>query len=241
MGAKSEAVVLHAACTLDRPAARIGVTWTTTNGFSGRDSLSQFGTGWEEKPMGGSPEAEKGMIDDLVNRVKAQQADLAKDGEPQRGFHNKGFGVKAELRVAGDIAPDLRVGLFQPGAVYPAIARFSNAGASSTSDFSFDQRGLAFRVKTGKVKALLSGATADAQDFLTTNSPITARDPVQFLDVARALTVDRSEILAVKRKYGLKEALRAATKLGAHTASARAWRPSTSGAAALRSSGERSR
>src|SRR5262249_19452483 len=152
-------------------------------GAAGRDRFAQLGTGWGEKPMGGSPEAEKAIIDQLVARVRAQQDEVKKKGgEPERGFHNKGFGVKCELRVASEIAPDLQVGSFQPGAVWPAIARFSNAGSSSTSDFSLDQRGLAFRIKTGKVQGLLSGLTADAQDFLTTNSPITARDPVEFLD-----------------------------------------------------------
>ena len=198
-------------------AGKIEATWRTSTGVEGRDVFTQLGSGWSEKPLGGSFEAEAAAIAALVTRVTNQQDEVKKD-VPERGFHNKGFGVRAELRVAGSLAPDLQVGLFQPGAVYPAIARFSNAGSASRSDAGFDQRGLAFRVKTGQVATLLSGEQADAQDFLTTNSSITTRDPVQFLDTARALTIARSELLDLKKKYGTKEALYAITHLARGTA-----------------------
>lgn len=196
------------------------------NDAAGTALLEVAGTGWKERPLGwkqaGSPEdearlrelweAEARVFTELEARVKGIQDKVAKGGPLQRGFHNKGFGMRAELRVLADIPADLQVGLFQPGRTYQAVARFSNAGPKAGKDSAPDQRGLALRVWTGRAIPLLSGVTADAQDFLTTNSDITARDPVQFLDFADLTAADGVvDALAVKErakaKYGLKEFL----------------------------------
>jgi hypothetical protein len=190
---------------LDPNAGTMQVHWETTQGAAGEGDLTQAGTGWKESYMGGSPEAEAKIVQGLAKNVTQLQNEVA-DGKPlQRGFHNKGFGLKAQFNVNPSIASDLAVGIFQPGASYEAIVRFSNAGSNSTSDFSLDQRGLAFRIKPGKASVLLSGLTLDGQDFLTTNSPITTPNPVEFLDVARGLTTDKTSLPSVLKKYGLGE------------------------------------
>jgi hypothetical protein len=177
------------------------------------EKLHRPGSGWKEFPMTGDWEKEGRIFEDLKAQVREIQAEVAKESAPARGFHNKGFGLKASFRVSPDIAPDLAVGfLAKPGQSYDAIARFSNASARSQSDGLPDQRGLAVRVKTGKFETLLSGAVADAQDFLTTNSPVTARDPVEFLAIARA-QLDPLRLPKVVEKLGPVETAYATAKL----------------------------
>jgi hypothetical protein len=195
----------------------------TYDGKNGHEAVRRAGSGWAESYMGGSPASEQAIIADLASRVNVLQDKTAKDTKDpvERGFHAKGKGLKAEFHINSDIAPDLQAGFFKPGAVYPAIIRFSNAGSKVASDTAPDERGLAIRVKTGTVSRLLSGATADAQDFLTTNSDVTARNPVQFLDVATALGElqegDIEGAKAVLAKYGLPETAYATYKVALHT------------------------
>ena len=205
-----ELVSIQGTYTLDAAAGRIRGEWTLGDGARGSDLLRRYasGLGWKESPLGGSPQAEATAFAELERRVGEIQDEVAGGDPVQRGFHNKGFGMRAELVVADEIPRDLAVGLFQPGKRYPAIARFSNAGSKDQHDSLLDQRGLAFRVKTGESRALLSGAVADAQDFLTTNSPVTTRDPVQFLDFVEALTLHPAKLLRVKDTYGLAESAR---------------------------------
>lgn len=180
------------------------------------ERLLHPGTNWKEFPMTGSWDGEKTIFADLKTQVREIQDEVAKksSGVVGRGFHRKGFGLKARLWIRSDLPPDLTVGFARPrgNEMYDAIARFSNAGANSTSDVCPDQRGLAVRVKTGATTTLLSGATSDAQDFLTTNSPITARDPQEFIYIARA-QLDPLRLPKVIEKFGVKETTYATTHL----------------------------
>lgn len=192
--------------------------WSLSTGPAGLALLTRSGTGWEEAaitvderglPVPGTPEDEARLFQDLAGRVTDRQAEVAASGgvPKERGFHNKGFGLRAELRVLSDIPADLRVDLFQPGTRHAAIARFSNAPSTAGADQPFDPRGLAFRVKTGRTEPLLSGVTADARDFLLINAPTTPPDPVRFVDVA--LAVDTPDPVAALKalapKYGVEE------------------------------------
>jgi len=197
-------------------------SWTYKD-MTGHDAQRRLGTGWTESYMGGSPTAEAATFKDLAARVNALQGQIAKDAKDpiQRGFHNKGKGYQAQFKVDAGVAADLQPGFLKAGASFPAILRFSNAGSKNAADATPDERGLAIRVKPGKVSHLLSGASADAQDFLTTNSPVTAPDPVQFLDVAQGLaglqSFDPSALNAFFKQYGLKEGLYATYKVAEHT------------------------
>lgn len=86
-----------------------------------------------------------------------------------RASHPKAHGVvNATFHVPDDLAPELQVGLFVPGARFDAVLRFSNLGGTPlevNDDAMADQRGLAVK--------LLDGGAA-VQDFLLNTMPVLA-------------------------------------------------------------------
>ena len=157
------------------------------------------------------------MLDDLAKRIQQMQnkaRELAQKRNSgvtlKRGFHAKGVGVKGKFQVKPDIPQHLQVGLFQPGATYDALVRFSNARGEVLSDLSKDQRGVAIRVKTSLGESLSPQDKTNIQDFLMTNTPISfARDPVQFIEVGEILLGGIANVFPrLVKKFGFKEARR---------------------------------
>jgi catalase len=157
------------------------------------------------------------MFDDLAERMKRMQVKAREKAQKQdpfaalrRGFHAKGTGVRAKFQVSPDIPRHLQIGLFQPGATYDALVRFSNARGEVLSDLSKDQRGLAVRVKTNPAESLSPKNDSNIQDFLMTNTPISfARDPVQFIEVGEILLDGIGGVVPkLVKKYGFLEARR---------------------------------
>ena len=157
------------------------------------------------------------MIDDLAERIQQMQIqarEMAQKQNPaatlKRGFHAKGVGMRAKFQVWSDIPKHLQVGLFQPGATYEALVRFSNARGEVLGDLSKDQRGVAIRLKTIPGESLSPKDDTNIQDFLMTNTPISfARNPVQFIEVGEILLGGISKVFPrLVKKYGFKEARR---------------------------------
>jgi catalase len=157
------------------------------------------------------------MLDDLAERIQQMQArarEMALKRDPsaalKRGFHAKGTGVRAKFRVNSDVPQNLQVGLFQAGATYEALVRFSNARGQVLGDLSKDQRGVAIRVKTNPGESLSPQDTTNIQDFLMTNTPISfARNPVQFIEVGEILLGGIARVVPrLVKKYGFREARR---------------------------------
>lgn len=157
------------------------------------------------------------MFDDLAERIQRMQdraREIARKRNPsmslKRGFHAKGIGVRGKFQVRSDLPKELQVGLFQPGAVYDALVRFSNARGEVLGDLSKDQRGIAIRIKTRADESLAPTDTANIQDFLMTNTPVSfARNPVQFIEVGEILLGGIVNVVPrLWRKYGLKETRR---------------------------------
>jgi catalase len=156
-------------------------------------------------------------FDDLAERIQRMQ-DKARNSAQQkdpsatlkRGFHAKGTGVRARFQVRSDLAKHLQVGLFQPGADYDALVRFSNARGEVLGDLGKDQRGIAIRLKAVPGEALSAEDDADIQDFLMTNTPVSfARNPNQFIEVGEILLEGtRNVIPNLVKKYGFTEARR---------------------------------
>jgi hypothetical protein len=136
---------------------------------------------WREVYQGGSPEAEEQHFRQLAATI----VDVQRENEQSSGatsarrtFHAKiVVGVEgAELAVADDLAPELRVGHFVPGARLPVTVRLSNASGTVRSDSVPDLRGAAVKI------ALPSGE----HDLLMTSYPVShARNADQFVAVAR--------------------------------------------------------
>ena len=157
------------------------------------------------------------MFDDLAERIQQMQnkaREMALKRNPgstvRRGFHAKGIGVRGKFQVWSDIPENLQVGLFQPGAAYDALVRFSNARGEVLGDLSKDQRGVAIRMKTNSDERLSPQDNTNIQDFLMTNTPISfARDPVQFIEVGEILLGGIGKVFPrLVKKYGFREARR---------------------------------
>lgn len=114
----------------------------------------------------GSEEKEKELIARMAQEVR-QIVDSLKDeknGARHRAQHAKMLaGIRnAEFRVSPGIPEDLRAGFLKPGAAYPAVVRFSNAGGFIRGDDSEnDLRGVAIK---------LIPPEGREHDFLMTNA-----------------------------------------------------------------------
>src|ERR1044071_4384704 len=99
----------------------------------------------------GSEEKEKELLARMAQEVR-QVVESLKDennGVRRRAQHEKMLaGIRnAEFRVSPGIPEDLRAGFLKPGAVYPAIVRFSNAGGFiRENDSEADLRGAAIKL-----------------------------------------------------------------------------------------------
>ena len=118
------------------------------------------------KFLGGSEEREKELIEQMAREVREVVESLRdkETGVRSRAQHAKPLaGIKnAEFRISSGLPDDLRVGFLKPGAVYPAIVRFSNAaGFIRTNDAEADLRGAAIKINPPE------GAE---HDFLMTNA-----------------------------------------------------------------------
>ena len=157
------------------------------------------------------------MFDDLASRIQRMQDKASEQAQkkntgstPKRGFHAKGTGVQAKFQIQSDLPVDLQVGLFQPGLVYDALVRFSNARGEVLGDLGKDQRGIAIRLKTIPDQALSPQENSSIQDFLMTNTPVSfARNPEQFIEVGEILLDGTGQAIPrLVRKYGWKETRR---------------------------------
>ena len=105
----------------------------------------------------------------------AKTADRA--AKATRGQHAKQHGcLQANFIVRQDLPAEFAVGVFQPGARYSAVVRFSNSMGSPKPDKERDGRGMAIKLRNVDGRALLAdqlpqrGATE--QDFLISGHPV---------------------------------------------------------------------
>jgi hypothetical protein len=136
---------------------------------------------WREAWLGGSPEAEGRIFEQVAAKITRTQVknQKAAGGPVTAGFQAKGlFGTyAAELRFL-DLAPELQVGYARPGASYRTAVRFSNAEGRLLDDHQADLRGAALRVMV---------TPDEHHDLLMTSAPVShARDARQFAEVAVA-------------------------------------------------------
>lgn len=142
---------------------------------------------WGERYLGGSPEKEAELLRAFAEQIQhVQERNRGRESEPiRRAFHAKALAgiVNARFTVADDVRVELRTGLFDPGATYPALVRFSNASGTVGSDTDKDLRGIAIRVHV---------RGDEVQDFLMTNAPAShAREARQFMVAAQAMAGGR--------------------------------------------------
>lgn len=96
------------------------------------------------------------------------------NGSARRDAHPKAHGcVAARFEVDKELPEQLSVGVFQPGATYRALIRFSNGSPNATGDdHNGDTRGMAIKLYGVEGAKLFDDPTApDAQDFVQISSP----------------------------------------------------------------------
>jgi hypothetical protein len=140
--------------------------------------------GQYERYAGGTPEAERLLIERLVHDLMRVQMKVRKRSgaaDIARTFHAKAaLGVEnARLTIRDDLPDHLRAGYVRPGAEYPVIVRLSNASGARQPDFAPDLRGAALRVHAG---------SDEAHDLLMTSFPVShARNAHEFVAFAKAM------------------------------------------------------
>lgn len=111
-----------------------------------------------------------------------------------RGVHPKSHGcVRASFEINPDLDQSLQVGLFnEPGKVFDAFIRFSNASATVGPDISdageHGSRGMAIKVFDVGGGVLIEDNGASNQDFLMINQPVFAfANTDDYLNIMRIL------------------------------------------------------
>lgn len=119
------------------------------------------------------PKDEALYTDKIIQALRKHLDKSYTAGGFMRAFHPKIVGlVKAEFTVEADLAPDLQVGMFQPGKTYKAWVRFSNAKRNPQADKKKDLRGMAIKVMGVEGEKLLEQEQdATTQDFLMITHP----------------------------------------------------------------------
>lgn len=110
------------------------------------------------------------LSDNLKSEIRKQYV----RGLARRDAHPKAHGcVTAQFEVRQDLPADLQAGLFQPGASYDAVIRFSNGSPNAAGDdHNGDTRGMATKLYgVSGDKFFDDPAAPDAQDFIQISSP----------------------------------------------------------------------
>ena len=109
------------------------------------------GGAWQEVYEGGSPEAERQVIEQLARDILRLQsaAQRSGGGSGQRAFYGRPLlcTEDATLTFHDGLPPAMRSGFAQPGASYPTIVRFSYASSPARARVHGGPCGVALRVK----------------------------------------------------------------------------------------------
>jgi hypothetical protein len=114
------------------------------------------------------------------------------DGCPLRVQHAKATAcVRASFEIAADLPADLQHGVFsQPGRVFEAIVRFSNAQGTITPDGERTARGLAIKLLNVSGQRVMASDTDSSQDFLFVDHPVFPfPNPAEYRDVIKHKSV----------------------------------------------------
>jgi len=112
------------------------------------------------------------VFEEMVNLTVSQMKPVC--GHLRRAQHAKATGcVIGEFRIANDVRPDLRHGIFrQLGHSFSAIVRFSNAKATFEKDGTGTARGLAIKLLDVAGERAVAEDGDTTQDFLMISHPV---------------------------------------------------------------------
>lgn len=137
------------------------------------------------------PPGEVEFTKDLAARLQAKIIRDNPTGIMRRDAHPKMHGVvKAEFIIEPDLAPELRIGIFQQAKTFQAWVRFSNQDGTISPDTGRDIRGMAIKLMgVAGEKILDAEKEAQTQDFIVISTPIfITKDVEEFDNLIKALT-----------------------------------------------------
>jgi hypothetical protein len=137
--------------------------------------MSTPSTSWSEIVAADEDE----RFEKLAQRLAGVQK--ARDGARTRALHAKSHaGLRAHLRVLGDLPEHARQGMFAAPGEHKAYVRFSNGNGAIQPDKAPDLRGLAVKVLDVRGPKVLGDAAT--QDFLMIDAPtVPFRTPEEFV------------------------------------------------------------
>jgi hypothetical protein len=201
------------------PGQKLGYTETFENGdwreFTDEERYALIEFMKSQGPLEAIPAAESAQINNIVS-LTMQQLKNRYPGNKQvlRGVHAKDHGcVTAKFEVAADLPEKYRVGVFaQPGRVYDAWVRFSNAATLVLPDDPVDQttgkpspgsRGMAIKVLGVEGAPLVPPHGALTQDFLLVNHPVFAFANVEDYEVLSQVLADPANREDASKFFGI--------------------------------------
>jgi hypothetical protein len=158
-------------------------------------------TDWKEDVAGDEDE----RFERVAQRLAAMQK--ARPGPRTRALHGKSHGgLRARLRVLGELPPHARQGLFLEPVERRAYVRFSNGAGASLPDRGPDLRGLAIKVLDVDGPKVMGEART--QDFLMIDTPtVPFATPEEFAAFVTATAEPKGAIGRVIRELGLRRTL----------------------------------
>jgi len=146
---------------------------------------------------------EDDIIQEMVNEMEDQMLRMYADEDKHmpRQVHTKSHGcVKGIFKVAPNLDPDCRKGVFKEPRDYHCWVRFSNANLPPESDKKKDIRGIAIKLMGVQGEKILNGKRKEeTQDFLLMSSEtFFSKNIKQFGPLLRAATAEDSKKLVLK-------------------------------------------
>lgn len=134
--------------------------------------MNALGVNTREDVPPGEDKDIRGLADLHTTKVRKDFEAQPAPKRARRGFHGKSNGVvRATVRVAADLSPDFRCGVFAPGAVYLAWVRFSNGAFELKSDRQRDVHGMAIKLLGVPDAPRAEQLERHSQDFTLIDAP----------------------------------------------------------------------
>ncbi len=138
---------------------------------------------------------EAAMIAEMTATLRRKMAEDYARGNTRRDAHPKTVGLlRGRFRIAPDLPPEFRVGIFKRPQQYDCWVRVSNASGKIQSDAIKDARGIAIKLMAPGGKGIAADAPL-GQDFILLNSPVMPLGTVALFRDAVHYSIESSPLL----------------------------------------------
>ncbi len=138
---------------------------------------------------------EAALIAEMIAILRRKMASDYAGGKIRRDAHPKTVGLlRGKFRIAPDLPPELRVGLFKQAQNFDCWVRVSNSSGRIQSDAIKDARGIAIKLLAPRVRGADTHAEL-GQDFVLLNSPTMPLGTVKLFRDAVFYAIESSPLL----------------------------------------------